>query len=94
LNALVSKDLKLEIHSSWPQIFKSYFQINKYICTVLTTEFLKVLQYLTGIGKANSELIESRQEGASRVEVKNLQMVQFQKAILVTGMFSLFDANL
>lgn len=49
---------------------------------------------LQALEKANNELIESLQEGASTTAVKNLQMVQFQKVILATGMFSLFDATL
>lgn len=42
----------------------------------------------------NSKIIEALQTSGSTVLVKNLQMIQLQKAILAIGMFSMFDAVL
>lgn len=49
---------------------------------------------LSALEEANEALISSLQKNASTVAVKGLQMVQLQKAILATGMFSLFEAEL
>ncbi len=43
---------------------------------------------------ANSKVIEELQTSGSTIAVKNLQMIQLQKAILAIGMFSLFDSIL
>ena len=42
----------------------------------------------------NSKIIESLETSVSTIVVKNLQMIQLQKAILAIGMFSLFDSIL
>lgn len=42
----------------------------------------------------NSKIIEALQTSGSTILVKNLQMIQLQKAILAIGMFSMFDAIL
>jgi len=49
---------------------------------------------LNALGKTNSKVIEELQTGASTVDIKNLQMIQLQKAILAVGMFSLFESIL
>lgn len=49
---------------------------------------------LTALEKANDEVIKQLEENASTLAIKNLQMLQLQKAILATGMFSMFDAIL
>lgn len=42
----------------------------------------------------NSKIIAALQTAGSTVHVKNLQMIQLQKAIFAIGMFSMFDAIL
>lgn len=49
---------------------------------------------LNALGEANSKVIEALKTSASTIAVKNLQMLQLQKAIIATGMFSLFDSIL
>lgn len=49
---------------------------------------------LNALGKANSKVIIALKTSAPTIAIKNLQMLQLQKAILATGMFSLFDAIL
>jgi hypothetical protein len=49
---------------------------------------------LSALEDANAKVIETLQENASTVAVKNLQMIQLQKAILAIGMFSLFESVL
>ena len=49
---------------------------------------------LNALEKLNSKVIEELQTSGSTVAVKNLQMVQLQKAILAIGMFSLFESML
>ncbi|MBU1356217.1 MAG: hypothetical protein KJ620_06575 [Candidatus Edwardsbacteria bacterium] len=49
---------------------------------------------LNALEEANSKLLEALKTSASTIAVKNLQMLQLQKAILATGMFSLFDSIL
>lgn len=49
---------------------------------------------LNALEKANSNVIKTLNTSASTIAVKNLQMLQLQKAILAIGMFSLFDAIL
>lgn len=62
-----------------------YFEDLVYRSTAFTLNALEVL---------NSKLIEELQTSASTIDVKNLQMIQFQKAIIAIGMFSLFDSIL
>jgi len=49
---------------------------------------------LNALEEVNSKVIEVLQTSASTIAVKNLQMIQLQKAILAIGMFSLFDSIL
>lgn len=49
---------------------------------------------LSALEEVNSKVIEELQVSASTLAVKNLQMIQLQKAILAIGMFSLFDSIL
>lgn len=42
----------------------------------------------------NSKVIEELQTSSSTIAVKNLQMIQLQKAIISVGMFSLFESIL
>ena len=49
---------------------------------------------LSALEEMNSKAIEVLQTSASTIAVKNLQMIQLQKAILAIGMFSLFDSIL
>jgi len=54
-------------------------------CTAFTLEALRV---------ANERTIDALKTSAATSLVKTLQMVQLQKVILATGMFSLFEAML
>ena len=56
-----------------------------YISTVFTLKALKV---------ENCKIIEEFQTNASTIAVKNIQMIQLQKAFIAIGMFSLFDSIL
>jgi hypothetical protein len=47
---------------------------------------------LNALEKLSSDVIEELQTGASTISVKNLQMIQIQKAIIAIGMFSLFES--
>jgi hypothetical protein len=49
---------------------------------------------LDALEKANCQVTKALETSAPTSAVKNLQMLQLQKAILATGMFSLFDAIL
>jgi hypothetical protein len=49
---------------------------------------------LNALEEVNSKVIEELQSSSSTINVKNLQMIQLQKAILAIGMFSLFDSIL
>jgi hypothetical protein len=49
---------------------------------------------LNALEEANSKILDELQTRASTIAVKNLQMVQLQKAILATGMFSMFESIL
>lgn len=49
---------------------------------------------LNSLEEVNSKIIEQLQTSGSTILVKNLQMVQLQKAIFAIGMFSLFDSML
>jgi hypothetical protein len=49
---------------------------------------------LRALKEVNSKVIEELQTSGSTIAVKNLQMIQLQKAILAIGMFSLFDSIL
>ena len=49
---------------------------------------------LSALKEENSKVVEELQTSASTISVKNLQMIQLQKAILAVGMFSLFDSIL
>lgn len=49
---------------------------------------------LSTLEETNSKIIEALQTSGSTVHVKNLQMIQLQKAIFAIGMFSMFDAIL
>ncbi|MVN22484.1 hypothetical protein [Mucilaginibacter arboris] len=49
---------------------------------------------LNTLEDVNSKVIEELQVSASTIAVKNIQMIQLQKAILAIGMFSLFDSIL
>ena len=49
---------------------------------------------LNALEQVNSKVIESLTTSASTIAVKNLQMIQLQKAILAVGMFSIFDSIL
>ena len=49
---------------------------------------------LSALEELNSKEIESFGTGASTTNVKSLQMIQLQKAILAIGMFSLFESIL
>lgn len=49
---------------------------------------------LNALKELNSKIIEELQTSASTISVKNLQMIQLQKAILAVGMFSLFESIL
>lgn len=53
-----------------------------------TSFTLKILE------ETNSKIIEELETSASTIHVKNLQMIQLQKAISAIGMFSMFDAIL
>lgn len=56
-----------------------------YISTAFTLKALET---------ENCKLIEEFQTNASTIAVKNLQMIQLQKAIIAIGMFSIFDSML
>lgn len=49
---------------------------------------------LNALEKVNFKVMEELQTSGSTIAVKNLQMIQLQKAILSIGMFSLFDSIL
>ena len=49
---------------------------------------------LGALEESNSKIIEALQTSGSTILVKNLQMIQLQKAIFAVGMFSMFDATL
>lgn len=49
---------------------------------------------LKALEAENRKLIEELQTNATTVNIKNLQMIQLQKAIIAIGMFSLFDSIL
>lgn len=49
---------------------------------------------LSALNQMNSKVINELSTNAPTIAVKNLQMIQLQKAIIATGMFSLFDAVL
>ena len=49
---------------------------------------------LSSLEETNSKIIEALQTSGSTILVKNLQMIQLQKAIFAIGMFSMFDAIL
>ena len=49
---------------------------------------------LGALEETNSKIIEALQTSGSTILVKNLQMIQLQKAIFAVGMFSMFDATL
>jgi len=49
---------------------------------------------LNALNDAYSKVIELLQTSGSTILVKNLQMLQLQKVILATGMFSLFESIL
>ena len=49
---------------------------------------------LGALEEPNSKIIEELQTSGSTILVKNLQMIQLQKAIFAIGMFSMFDAIL
>lgn len=49
---------------------------------------------LKALEAENCKLLEEFQTNASTISVKNLQMIQLQKAIIAIGMFSLFDSML
>lgn len=49
---------------------------------------------LHALEKANDQVLRALEESAPTSAIKNLQMLQLQKVILATGMFSLFDAIL
>jgi hypothetical protein len=49
---------------------------------------------LSTLKDSNSKILEVLQTSGSTVHVKNLQMIQLQKAIFAIGMFSMFDAIL
>lgn len=47
---------------------------------------------LTKLGELQEQLIAELEESGSTIAVKNLQMVELQKAIMSVGMFSIFEA--
>jgi hypothetical protein len=47
---------------------------------------------LKALEEANSTLREELQKSSSTIYIKNLQMIQLQKAIIAVGMFSLFES--
>lgn len=49
---------------------------------------------LNALEEISSKVIEELQTSASTIAVKNLQMIQLQKAIIAVGMFSLFESIL
>ena len=49
---------------------------------------------LGALEETNSKIIEELQTSESTILVKNLQMIQLQKAIFSIGMFSMFEAAL
>jgi hypothetical protein len=49
---------------------------------------------LNGLREANTKTIDLLQESGATSLVKTLQMIELQKAILVVGMFSIFEAVL
>lgn len=49
---------------------------------------------LGALEEINSKIVEELQTSGSTILVKNLQMIQLQKAIFAIGMFSMFDAVL
>jgi hypothetical protein len=49
---------------------------------------------LKSLEEVSSKLTQELQTSASTIAVKNLQMIQLQKAILAIGMFSLFESML
>lgn len=57
----------------------------------------ELIGYCTGftinsLDEVNSKIIEELQTSASTILVKNLQMIQLQKAIFAVGIFSLFES--
>lgn len=49
---------------------------------------------LNALDKTNTQIIEELQTTASTTLVRNLQMIQLQKAIFAIGIFSMFDSIL
>ncbi|RKS90318.1 hypothetical protein BC952_2699 [Flavobacterium limicola] len=49
---------------------------------------------LNVLAETRAKVIEELQTGGSTIAVKNLQMIQLQKAIIAVGMFSLFESML
>lgn len=49
---------------------------------------------LNAINATNEKITDALQTSGSTILVKNLQMIQLQKAIYAVGMFSIFDAEL
>ena len=49
---------------------------------------------LSVLNRANDEIVEALQDSAETTLIKNLQMIQLQKAIMAVGMFSIFDSIL
>ncbi|HRN46449.1 MAG TPA: hypothetical protein PKW69_00335 [Niabella sp.] len=49
---------------------------------------------LNALEELNSKIMDELQTSASTISVKNLQMIQLQKAIIAIGMFSLFESIL
>jgi len=49
---------------------------------------------LEAIETSNNKIVDELSINASTIAIKNLQMLQLQKVILATGMFSIFDAFL
>lgn len=49
---------------------------------------------LNALNETNEKIIDALQTSGATIHVKNLQMIQLQKAIFAVGMFSIFDAEL
>lgn len=49
---------------------------------------------LNALKDINEKIIDALQISGSTILIKNLQMIQLQKAIFAVGMFSIFDAEL
>lgn len=49
---------------------------------------------LNALEELNNKVIEPLKISASTINLKNLQIIQLQKAILAIGMFSLFESIL